>query len=46
VRETILLIHGTFAKQDLSKRPQWYEPGSEFISKLDAALERTGSSAK
>src|SRR5579859_4376893 len=45
-RQTILLIHGTFAKQDVDAPPKWYEPGSEFVSRLDAALEERKCGAR
>ena len=41
-RETVLLIHGTFANEALS----WWLPGSDFCRKLDAALLRRKSWAR
>jgi pimeloyl-ACP methyl ester carboxylesterase len=41
-RETILLIHGTFANEALS----WWLPGSDFCRKLDASLLARQSPAR
>lgn len=45
-RETILLVHGTFAAPRKDGPPQWYEPGSGFTDALDAELKRRGSEAR
>ena len=50
-KETVILVHGTWAAPVDGKHP-WYQtlegPGAEdtFVAKLDAALERNGSSAR
>jgi hypothetical protein len=50
-KETVILVHGTWAAPVEGKH-QWYQklegPGAEhtFVAKLDAALERHGSSAR
>jgi hypothetical protein len=44
-KETVILVHGTWA-QPRPDEVQWYQRGSSFVAKLDAALERHGSSAK
>jgi uncharacterized BrkB/YihY/UPF0761 family membrane protein len=50
-RETVIIVHGTFAAQDSVKRG-WYEPvdgrpgGEPFPTKLDAALQARGSQAR
>jgi hypothetical protein len=46
-RETVILVHGTFAAPDPScPQPQWYEPGSTYVSKLDVLLEQLNSPAR
>jgi hypothetical protein len=44
-RETIILVHGTFASPKADER-QWYERGSEFCRALDSAMEACGSPAR
>ncbi len=44
-RETILLIHGTFANKAESA-PAWWRQGSEFCHKLDSYLLQKGSPAR
>jgi hypothetical protein len=39
-RETIILVHGTFAEPRSGGSRQWYQPGSEFCRDLDARLEQ------
>jgi hypothetical protein len=41
-RETILLVHGTFANEAKS----WWLPGSDFCQKLDASLLERQSPAR
>jgi hypothetical protein len=41
-RETVLLIHGTFANMAGS----WWYPGSDFCRKLDLSLSQQGSPAR
>ena len=45
-KQTVLLIHGTFANQRLDRTPQWYEPGSRFVENLDRLLAEQGSPAR
>ena len=50
LRETVIVVHGTWAAPQ-SGRTSWYHPVSAsapegFISKLDAALQKRGSTAK
>jgi hypothetical protein len=45
VKETIILLHGTFAAPKTGAG-QWYEPGSEFCKALDSRLAELGSAAK
>jgi pimeloyl-ACP methyl ester carboxylesterase len=44
-RETVLLIHGTFANKVVSP-PAWWHPGSDFCHKLDLSLSQQGSPAR
>src|ERR1700730_4263142 len=44
-RETVLLIHGTFANKAVSA-PAWWHPGSDFCRKLDLSLSQQGSPAR
>ena len=44
-RETILLIHGTFANKAVSARA-WWLPESEFCQKLHSYLSQRGSAAR
>lgn len=44
-KETVIIVHGTFAGPR-EGQTQWYEPGSETCQKIDAALDRHGSSAR
>jgi hypothetical protein len=50
-KETIIIVHGTWAAPKLGKT-QWYQrpddvsPTKEFVSKLDAALQVRGSPAR
>jgi hypothetical protein len=37
MKETVLIIHGTFAAP-VPGRPTWYEPRSDFCRRLDAQL--------
>jgi hypothetical protein len=49
-KETVIIVHGTWAAPDPAKR-KWYEPadsrpgGESFATKLNAALQERGSSA-
>ncbi len=45
VRETIILIHGTFS-QPKPNEYKWYQPRSSFCEKLDAQLSELGSHAR
>ena len=50
LRETVIVVHGTWAAPQSGKTP-WYHPVSAsapegFISKLDAALQKRGSTAR
>jgi hypothetical protein len=45
-RETVILVHGTFAAPKKRGAPQWYQPGSAFIAALDAQLAIRGSTAR
>jgi hypothetical protein len=44
-RETVLLIHGTFAAPK-DGRLQWWQPGSQFCDELDRRLSDLGSAAR
>jgi hypothetical protein len=44
-RETVLLIHGTFANKAVSA-PAWWHPSSDFCHKLDLSLSQQGSPAR
>jgi Alpha/beta hydrolase of unknown function (DUF900) len=50
-KETIIIVHGTWAAPKAGAR-RWYEPvgggpaAEGFVSKLDAALQKRGSSAR
>ena len=50
-KETVIIVHGTWAAPDLAKR-KWYQPvdsrsGEElFTAKLDGALRQRGSLAR
>jgi hypothetical protein len=47
-RETIILVHGTFAQSEMKApfRTQWWEPNSKFCRGLDERLSRLGSPAR
>ena len=45
-KETVILVHGTFAKPDHGKGLQWYEPGHPVGRELDTLLSRLGTAAK
>ncbi len=51
VKETVIIVHGTWAIPDPAKR-RWYEPvdgrpeGEPFTTKLDTALRERGSPAR
>src|SRR5947207_7948101 len=51
VKETVIIVHGTFAAPDPAKR-RWYQPiddrpgDEQFVTKLDAALRSRGSPAR
>lgn len=45
-RETVLIVHGTFAGQDPSGDPGWYAPGQDFCRQLDEALASGDSRAR
>ena len=45
MKETILIVHGTFAAP-VSGKPTWYQPGSDFCRELDEQLALRGSSAR
>jgi hypothetical protein len=45
-RETVILVHGTFAAPKQEGEAQWYEPGSDFVRMLDEELASRGSTAK
>ena len=44
-RETVILVHGTWANYE-STSPPWWEPRSEFVKELDIALAAAGSEAR
>jgi hypothetical protein len=43
--ETVILVHGTWANS-ASASPPWWDPSSEFVKNLDAALAARGSIAR
>jgi pimeloyl-ACP methyl ester carboxylesterase len=45
-KETIILVHGTFAAPRVGGPSQWYQPRSEFCQDLDARLKKLGSRAR
>ena len=51
LKETVIIVHGTWAAPDPAKR-RWYQPADGvpaaegFVSKLDAALQKRGSPAR
>src|SRR5262245_63530724 len=45
-RETIILVHGTFAEPQFDGSSQWYQPGSEFCRDLDARLAQLDCRAR
>lgn len=49
-RETIILVHGTFAAPKAGapggERAQWYQRNSDFVRRLDARLAELGSPAR
>jgi hypothetical protein len=50
-KETVIIVHGTWAAPEPGVK-RWYQPGDgvtaagEFVSKLDAALQKRGSPAR
>lgn len=45
VRETVLLVHGTWANA-ASGAAAWWQPGSDFCSRMNQALEKNGCPAR
>src|SRR3954451_219874 len=45
-RETVIVVHGTFAGNASGDRPMWYAPGGSFCAALDTALAAAGSNAR
>ncbi|RXH16892.1 hypothetical protein [Bradyrhizobium guangzhouense] len=45
-KETVIIVHGTWAAPAEDHKNQWYQPGTGFVAKLDAALQRRGSLAR
>src|SRR6266849_2604345 len=45
-KETIILVHGTFAAPRVGGPSQWYQPRSEFCRDLNARLKKLGSRAR
>jgi hypothetical protein len=45
-KETIILVHGTFAAPRVGGPSQWYQPRSEFCRDLNARLKKLGSPAR
>lgn len=44
-KETVILVHGTWANSE-STSPPWWDPRSDFVKDLDAALAANGSIAR
>jgi hypothetical protein len=45
-QETIILLHGTYAKPKKNGPKQWYQPDSEFCRSMDEKLKALGSPAR
>src|SRR5262245_23964794 len=45
-RETIIVVHGTFAGNPSGPDPAWYAPGGSFCAALDVELANRGSIAR
>jgi hypothetical protein len=46
LKETVIVVHGTFSGKDSGSTPGWYSPGEAFCQQLDAALKGVGSTAR
>jgi hypothetical protein len=45
-KETVIVVHGTFAGKGADGAPRWYAPGEAFCRDLDKGLESRGSAAR
>jgi hypothetical protein len=45
-KETVIVVHGTFAKSGAEVDPCWWERGGKFCRQLDCMLEEYGSVAR
>jgi hypothetical protein len=45
-KETVFVVHGTFAAPNYNSLPEWYEPEGSFCRELDKALKRRGEQAQ
>ncbi|MCP4343607.1 MAG: hypothetical protein GY799_33200 [Desulfobulbaceae bacterium] len=46
VKETVIVVHGTFSAKKEEGPPNWYAPNQEFCNKLDWELKNRNSDAR